>query len=205
MGSVPIRTLAQLDPSLDDLRAAPPEAGTLTLLVRRPSHGQRELPEEVLVDEADGVVGDNWRSRATSRAKAEGRHLDAQVTVMSSRMVRLLGDSDEERALAGDQLYVDLDLSHDNLPTGSRLQVGDDVVLEVTAKPHAGCKKFLAHFGTEAVAFVNSVEGRRLRLRGLNTRVVQGGVVRVGDDVRRLASSTAPSDVSGRSQAQPRG
>jgi len=118
-------------------------------------------------------------------AKAAGRHLDAQVTVMSARMVGLLGGTDAERALAGDQLYVDLDLSHDHLPVGSRIEVGDDVVLEVTAKPHAGCKKFLARFGADAVAFVNSEEGSRLRLRGLNACVVRGGTVRVGDDVRR--------------------
>ena len=202
---MPIRSLAELESALDHLRAAPDDVGPLSLVVRRPERWAREVLAEAVVDEADGVVGDNWLSRATSRAKAEGRHLDAQVTVMSSRMVGLLGDSDAERALAGDQLYVDLDLSHDNLPAGSRIQVGDDVVLEVTAKPHAGCKKFLARFGTDAVAFVNSEEGSRLRLRGLNARVVRGGVVRAGDDVRRLAFSTAPSEVSGRSQTHPPG
>ena len=115
----------------------------------------------------------------------------------------MLGDTDEERAWAGDQLYVDLDLSHDNLPAGARISVGDDAVLEVTAKPHAGCKKFLSRFGEDALAFVNSEEGSRLRLRGLNARVVHGGSVRVGDHVRRLAFSTAPSEVSGRSQTHP--
>src|SRR3954454_21419709 len=146
---VPIRTLPELEAALDHLRAAPPDAGTLSLVVRRPERLTRELLDEAVVDEADGVVGDNWLSRATSRAKAGGRHLDAQVTVMSSRMIELLGDTDDERALAGAQLYVDLDLSHDNLPAGTRIQVGDDVVLEVTAKPHAGCKKFLARFGAD--------------------------------------------------------
>jgi len=183
---VPIRTLPDLESALDHLRAAPPDAGTLSLVVRRPERLTRELLEEAVVDEADGVVGDNWLSRATSRAKAGGRHLDAQVTVMSSRMIELLGDTDDERALAGDQLYVDLDLSHDNLPAGARIAIGDDAVLEVTAKPHAGCKKFLARFGADAVAFVNSEEGLRLRLRGLNARVVHGGIVRPGDVVRRL-------------------
>ena len=113
---MPIRTLLELESALDHLRAAPAEAGTLSLVVRRPERLERELLDEVVVDATDGVVGDNWLSRATSRARAEGRHLDAQVTVMSSRMIGLLGDTDDERALAGDQLYVDLDLSHDNLP-----------------------------------------------------------------------------------------
>lgn len=205
---MPYRTAAHLESHLDHLRAAPAEAGTLDLVVRRPSNGVRELLDEGVLHEADGLVGDNWLSRATSRAVAEGRHLDAMVTVMSSRVVGLLADTDEERALAGDQLYVDLDLSHDRLPAGTRFAVGDDAVLEVTAKPHAGCRKFLARFGPDAVAFVNSEEGTRLRLRGLNARVVRGGRVRPGDAVRRLAgpaeaSSKAPSGVSGTSQADP--
>jgi hypothetical protein len=181
------RTTAELVAALDQLRAAPTDAGTLTLVVRRPEHAAREMLAEGVLDEADGLVGDNWLSRSTSRAVAEERHLDAQVTVMSSRMVSLLADTDEERVLAGDQLYVDLDLSHDHLPAGTRIAIGDEAVLEVTAKPHAGCKKFLARFGPDAVAFVNSEEGTRLRLRGLNARVVAGGVVRPGDVVRGLA------------------
>jgi hypothetical protein len=205
---VPYRTTAQLESQLDHLRNAPAEAGELTLVVRRPSQGVREVLDEGALDAADGLVGDNWLSRATSRAVAEGRHLDAMITVMSSRMIGVLADSDEERALAGDQLYVDLDLSHDHLPAGARFAVGPEAVLEVSAKPHAGCRKFLARFGPDAVAFVNSEEGMRLRLRGLNARVVRGGRVRPGDPVRRLdapadAFSTSPSAVSGTSQADP--
>jgi hypothetical protein len=181
-----LTSTAALEAGLDHLRAAPVGIGTLDLLVIRPEAGARDLLGEGMLDEAAGLVGDNWRSRATSRAVAEGRHLDAMVTVTSSRMARLLADSDEVRALAGDQLYVDLDISHASLPAGSRLAVGDDAVLEVTAKPHAGCRKFRARFGEDAVAFVNSEEGSRLRLRGLNARVVHGGVVRVGDVVRRI-------------------
>jgi hypothetical protein len=187
MQTVTARTAAELDAALDDLRAAPADEGTLTLVVRRPEEGVRELLTEGVLDETAGLVGDNWLSRATSRAVAEGRHLDAMITVMSSRMARLLGDADEVRALAGDQLYVDLDLSHDTLPAGSRLAIGTDAVLEVTAKPHRGCKKFLARFGPDALAFVNNDEGIRLRLRGLNARVVRGGVVRPGDVVRRVS------------------
>lgn len=181
-----LSTTAALEARLDHLRAAPADKGTLDLVVIRPETGARELLAEGVLDEDDGLVGDNWRSRVTSRAVADGRHLDAMVTVMSSRMVQLLAGTDDVRAMAGDQLYVDLDISHANLPAASRLAVGDEAVLEVTAKPHAGCRKFLARFGEDAVAFVNSEEGRRLRLRGLNARVVQGGVVRVGDVVRRI-------------------
>jgi len=171
---------------LDHLREAPTAVGTLTLVVRRPAAGQRELLDEGVIDEADGLVGDNWRSRATSRALAAGRHLDAQLTVMSSRMVGLIADDPAEQALAGDQLYVDLDLSHDNLSAGARLAIGDTAVIEVTAKPHNGCKKFLKHFGEDVVQFVNSEFGKAMRLRGLNARVVTGGVIRPGDAVRKV-------------------
>jgi hypothetical protein len=177
-------TRQQLDGQLDFLRAAPADAGTLAMLVRRPDDGARELLAEGVLDEADGLLGDNWLARATRRAVESGRHLDAQLNVMSARMVSLLAGTDEERALAGDQLYVDLDISVGNLPTGARLAVGDTAVVEVTAKPHNGCRKFLDRFGADAVEFVNSGVGKELRLRGLNARVVRGGTVRPGDPVR---------------------
>ncbi|MGN0065417.1 MAG: hypothetical protein ACI379_14360 [Nocardioides sp.] len=169
------------------LREAPAEVGTLTLVVRRPERLAREVLTEGLLDPELGLVGDNWLSRATSHAVEQGRHLEAQINVMSSRMVGLLADDDAGRAEAGDQLYVDLDISRANLPTGTRLALGDDgAVIEVTAKPHNGCAKFVQRFGREAMEFVNSELGKELRLRGLNARVVAGGTVRPGDVVRRL-------------------
>lgn len=181
-----LATTSQLEERLEFLRTAPVDAGTLELVVRRPRNGEREILGQGVLDEADGLVGDNWLARATSRSVESGRHLDAQLNVMSARMVSLLADTDEERALAGDQLYVDLDLSHDNLPTGARLAIGASAVIEVTAKPHNGCRKFLDRFGPDAIEFVNSEVGRALRLRGLNARVVVGGVVQPGDRVRVL-------------------
>jgi len=185
---LPQRTTAELTAHLDELRAAPAEVGTVHLVARRPQRFTRELLEEGVLDATDGLVGDNWYSRATSRAIAAGRHLDAQVTVMSARMVALLSDDLEDQAAAGDQLYVDLDISLTNLPTGSRLEFGEPgaggAVIEVSAKPHNGCAKFTTRYGEEATAFVNSPAGRQLRLRGLNARVVEPGVVRRGDRVR---------------------
>jgi MOSC domain-containing protein YiiM len=181
-----LTTTAALEARIDHLRAAPTDSGTLAMVVRRPESGVRELLQEGRLDVAEGLVGDNWLSRATSQAIADGRHLDAMVTVMSARMISLLADDEATRALAGDQLYVDLDLSVDHLPVGTRLSVGDDALLEITAKPHRGCKKFLARFGPDVLAFVNSDEGLRLRLRGVYARVVEGGVVRPGDVVRPL-------------------
>ena len=181
-----LTTTAALEAELDHLRAAPADDGTLEMIVRRPEIGAREIVDSGVLDATGGLEGDNWLSRATSRAITEGRHLDAMITVMSARMVGLLGDTADVRALAGDQLYVDLDISHANLPAGSRVAIGDAAVLEVSAKPHAGCKKFLARFGADALSFVNSEVGSRLRLRGLNARVVTGGAIHTGDAVRRI-------------------
>lgn len=162
----------------------------LRLVVRRPAVDGREVLTEATLDTVEGLAGDNWFSRATQRAIAEGRHLQVQLNVMSHRMVALLTDDESDQALAGDQLYVDLDLSHDNLPIGSRLSIGDPdddgAVIEVTAKPHNGCRKFARRFGQEATDFVNSEIGKQLRLRGLNARVVSCGKVRPGDLVRKL-------------------
>lgn len=183
------RTLDELTAQLDFLRSAPTETGTLELVVRRPAHAQRDILDEGVLDTGLGMIGDNWLERATSHAIAEGRHLLGQVTVMSARMVGLLADTVEEQAMAGDQLYLDLDISHANLPAGSRIAIGDEVVIEVTPKPHNGCRKFLKYFGRDAVDFVNSEVGQALRLRGLNARVVTGGVARPGDKARRLNPS----------------
>ncbi len=181
-------TATDLAAALGHLRTAPTTEGTLALVVRRPAVGEREILAEGHLHLDDGLVGDNWLSRATSHAIAEGRHLDAQLNVMSARMVSVLAQTAEEQALAGDQLFVDLDISRANLPTGSRLSIGEagGAVIEVTAKPHNGCAKFRARFGDEALAFVNSEDGQALRLRGFNARVVQPGVVRPGDTVRKL-------------------
>lgn len=187
LSSMTHRTTAWLNEHVDHLLAAPAETGTLELVVRRPLHGERDILEAGTLDEAEGLVGDNWLERATSRAVAEGRHLDAQLNVMSARMVWLLADTDEERAMAGDQLYLDLDISQANLPTGSRIAIGDTAVIEVTAKPHTGCAKFTRRFGEDAMTFVNSELGKQLRLRGFNARVVTGGTIRPGDKARQLS------------------
>lgn len=182
------RSAQELLDHLEHLRAAPSAEGSLALVVRRPAVGEREILSSGELDVDHGLVGDNWLSRATSVAVAEGRHLEAQLNVMSWRMVSFLAPSVEERALAGDQLFLDLDLSVANLPTGSRLALGDPsdggAVIEVNLKPHNGCRKFVARFGQEAMEFVNSEVGKELRLRGFNAKVVQSGTVRSGDVVR---------------------
>jgi hypothetical protein len=150
--------------------------------VRRPAEGQREVLTEAHLDTVGGLLGDRWLGPDAA--------LDRQITVMNVRVVALLGGPRERWPLAGDQLYVDLDLSVDNLPPGTRLEIGS-AVLEVTAEPHRGCKKFAARFGLDALRFVNNTTAYALRLRGANTRVVHGGVVRSGDAVRKLAAGAS--------------
>jgi MOSC domain-containing protein YiiM len=173
----------ELQAGLDAVRAVPRDDGVLELIVRRPAVGERETVDEAELDLELGLVGDNWSSRGRSGGRPA--NTSAQVTVMNARAAGLVARDPDRRPLAGDQLYVDLDLGGENLPPGSRLGIGD-AVLEVTDEPHTGCKKFSSRFGLDALLFVNSPEGRALNLRGINTRVVTPGAVRVGDTVRKL-------------------
>ncbi len=173
----------ELEAGLDHLRAAPRGEGVVELIVRRPAVDEREVVDEAELDLEDGLVGDSWRSRGRSGGRPS--NTNAQITVMNARSTALVAGDRDRWPLAGDQLYVDLDLSGEHLPPGAQLAIGT-AVLEVTDDPHTGCKKFSARFGLEALMFVNSPEGRALNLRGINTRIVQAGTVRVGDAVRKL-------------------
>jgi hypothetical protein len=178
-------TRQALDDGLDEVRRSPSDGGRLEAIVRRPSEGEREQLDVGLVDEVDGLVGDTWKQRGSRRTDDGSSHPGMQITIMNVRVADLVAGTPDRRALAGDQLYVDLDLSHANLPPGTRLAIGD-VVLEVSDEPHNGCAKFRDRFGVDAVRFVNTPVGKQLRLRGMNTAVVVGGEVRVGDAVRKL-------------------
>jgi hypothetical protein len=171
-------TLRELEAGLDEIRRAPKDRGVLRLIVRRLEVDAREVLEEGHLDPAHGLVGDAWKTRRSARP-------DMQLNIMNARAIALVAQSPDRWALAGDQLYIDMDLSADNLPAGMRFTLGS-AVIEVTEPPHTGCGKFAARFGTDAVKFVNSPEGRNLRLRGLNAKVVAPGVVRVGDIATKL-------------------
>jgi hypothetical protein len=167
----------------DHLRAAPADDGVVELIVARPNVEERALLDEARLDTEAGLVGDNWLARGNRHRSDGSSDPEAQITVMNIRVTKLVTAGVDDRVpLAGDQIYVDLDLSQDNLPIGTRLEIGSAVLL-VTPKPHLGCEKFVARFGAEAMQFVNSREGRAHRWRGMNTAVVQAGTVRVGDRV----------------------
>ena len=182
------RTMAQLEAGLDDVRQSPKDEGTLQLIVRRPQRLERESVDEGTLDIAVGLVGDNWSTRGSTGTPDGSADPELQVTLMNSRAADLVAGSRERWHLAGDQLFVDLDIGRTNLPPGTRLAIGT-AVLEVSAKPHNGCAKFSERFGKDALRLVVSSMGQQLCLRGINTKVVQSGVVRVGDAVRKLGAA----------------
>jgi MOSC domain-containing protein YiiM len=182
----------QLMAGLSQIRDCPQDGGRVVLIVSRPLVGQRELPAEAVLDQNAGLVGDNWLARG-SKSMADGSaDPERQVTVMNARAAELVAGGRERMSLAGDQLYVDLDLSLDNLPAGSLLAVGQ-AVLRVSQAPHLGCAKFVERFGAEAMRFVNSRLGRQLRLRGMNACVVVPGIVRLGDPATKASASPTAS------------
>jgi hypothetical protein len=184
-------TWDELTAGLDEIRRSPQDEGSLELIVRRPDIEQREVLVEGQLDEAIGLVGDTWGKRGSSRTPDGRRHPDMQLNVMNARTIALLAQDKARWALAGDQLFIDLDLTAQNLPAGTRLAIGS-AVIEVTSQPHTGCEKFAARFGPHATKFVNSAEGKQLRLRGINAKVVQSGTIRVGDRARKFHRHDSP-------------
>ena len=179
-------TTDELLQGLASMGQSPRDAGLLELIVRRPRIGDRELIEEAELDVARGLVGDNWHERGSSRTADGSAHPEMQINIMNSRVANLVATTRERWPLAGDQFFVDFDLSASNVPPGTRLGFGT-AILEVTSQPHTGCAKFVQRFGLDAMKFVNSPTGRQLQLRGVNARVVQSGTVHVGDLICKMA------------------
>ena len=177
-------TRDELDLHLEELRALPTDRGTLELIVVRPSEGERKTPESAEVTVEDGLVGDRWEPFVENDGTL-GR--EAQLTIACTHLLGLIAEP-ERWALAGDNLLVDMGLDMESLPAGSRLAIGDTLVVQISELPHTGCAKFSARFGSDALKFINSHEGRRLRLRGVNAKVVVPGTISVGDPVRRVSA-----------------
>ncbi len=170
----------ELEAGLDRVAASPGSAGTVEMIVARPDVNERRVLDTASFTAHDGLVGDDWRSRSGDDVDVE-----EQLTLINARFLDLAAAGDRERwPWAGDQVVVDLDLSTDNLAPGDRLWLGSALV-EVTAKPHTGCIKFVRRFGVDAQRLVNTVVGRRLRLRGIYVRVVEDGEAAPGDTIRK--------------------
>jgi hypothetical protein len=176
------RTTEQLEALLDGILAAPVDTGTIEMIVRRPDRDQREVVDSGKLDLAVGLMGDNWSERVDGDGNP---HLESQLTLMNSRVADAVAVSRDRWPLAGDQIYVDMDLSLENLPAGSRIKVGEAIV-EISEVPHTGCAKFASRFGKEALRFANVGVGKTNRFRGVNAFVVEPGDVTVGDGVTKL-------------------
>ena len=179
------RSTEELEAALRSIREAPATSGTIQLIVRRPAEDAREVLSEARINADEGIEGDTWNQRGTSLSADGGPHPNKQITIMNAGAAAAVIGPIERWPLAGDQIYADLDIGHEALPAGTQLAVGD-AVLEVAVEPHTGCAKYAARFGSEALRFVNTGEGRELRLRGVNCRVVRPGTVRVGDSVSQI-------------------
>lgn len=178
-------TMTELEEGMEYLRQSPRDEGALKMIVRRPNVDEREIVEECELDLQQGLAGDSWKDRGSSHTADGSANVDAQLTIMNARVIALLARDEARWPLAGDQLYIDMDLSDDNIPPGTRLALGS-AVIEVSAQPHSGCKKFSSRFGMDAIKFVNSPEGKQLHLRGINTKVIQAGTIRVGDTLKKI-------------------
>lgn len=174
----------RFDRQLEHIRRAPSDLGSVELVVRRPTSGEREVLETADLRPLVGVVGDNYVERGDRRTADGLADPLGELNIMSSRVLEAVAGVDRGRwPLAGDQLIVDLDLSADNAPAGTRFSVGT-AVIEVTTKPHNGCAKFTARFGIDATRWINS--RKDLRLRGVCAAVIEPGTVRPGDTIRKL-------------------
>ena len=185
MGAVIHLDNEALEAGLEKIQGSPKDLGRIEMIVRRPKTDQRETLQRAELDVSEGLIGDNWRHRGSSRTTDGSAHPEMQLNIMNARVIELVAGNKDRWPLAGDQIYVDLDLSKENLPAGTRLKLGE-AMIEVSAIPHTGCKKFVERFGLEAMKFVNSGIGKTLCLRGINAKVVQSGTFEVGDVVRKL-------------------
>jgi hypothetical protein len=192
------KPLAELEAGVDHVRDAPKNDGVVRLVVRRPAENEREVLDEATLDPAAGLLGDTWLAGSSGFRDDGTPDPSVQLTLMNARSAALIAGAEERWPAAGDQLYVDLSLSTHDLPPGTRLAVGS-ALIEISHEPHRGCGKFSARFGLDALRFVNSRLGRELNLRGVNARILESGVVRPGDAIRK-APAPEPQAVA-RSQA----
>lgn len=178
-------TTQDLEAGLANVLESPADNGVLEMVLRRPAENEREVLDVAELSVDEGVVGDTWNQRPSRRTDDGSPHPDMQLNVMNARAVALVAGDRDRWALAGDQLYVDFDITEANVPPGTRLAIGS-AVIEVTDQPHTGCAKFTQRFGLDAHRFVNSADRAHLHLRGINAKVVTAGTVRPGDTITKV-------------------
>jgi len=181
------KDLEALQNGFEHIKRSPTDQGTLELIVIRPEEDQRKELENGILDETQGLIGDNWASRGSSKTTDGSAHPGMQINIMNSRIINLITAEKSDWKVAGDQLFVDFNLNKDNVPAGTQLSIGD-AILEVTSVPHTGCKKFSERFGVEALKFISTPEGRQWQLRGINARVVKSGKIKVGETITKIIS-----------------
>lgn len=175
----------QLDQGLDSILQSPKNEGEVKMIVSRPKKNEREVLNVGTLDLELGLVGDNWKTRGSSRTTDGFGHPLMQLNLMNSRTIELLAQTKDRWQLAGDQFFVDFDLSEENIPPGTQLQIGT-AIIERTEIPHLGCKKFVERFGMDAMKFVNSKQGKLLNLRGVNAKVITPGIVKTNDQIKKV-------------------
>ncbi|MGD8310568.1 MAG: hypothetical protein PVG98_14120 [Chromatiales bacterium] len=178
-------TLDELNAGLPEILASPKDHGTLRAIVVRPARGERRDLESCEISLAGGTHGDHWAKGCWKSTEDGSPHPDVQICIMNARCIQLIAQERDNWPPAGDNLFIDMDLTPDNTPPGTRLAIGT-AVIEITDTPHNGCADFIRRCGRDACVFVNTGEGKRLRLRGIYARVVQDGRVAAGDRVRKL-------------------
>ena len=180
------KSMKELEASLSHISESPSEVGSVAMIVSRPVTEQREILIQCELDTAQGLIGDNWLERGDKHTADGSADLGRQLTLMNARAVEAISNDESRWPEAGDQFYVDFDLSAANIPPGTQLALGEAVV-EVTALPHLGCGKFSARFGRDATMFVNSKAGKAMNLRGINAKLVKPGRVSKGDSISKMS------------------
>lgn len=179
------KTMAELEATLPHILAGPKDEGRIDGIISRPAKGQRNDVSSAMLTFAEGMEGDHW-SKGCWRTTDDGDpHPDVQICLMMSRCIEAIAGDRANWPPAGDNLFIDMDLTPANTPPGTRLAMGG-VILEVTEEPHNGCQHFIDRFGRDACLFVNTGAGKEHRLRGIYGRVIQDGRVSVGDVVRKI-------------------
>ena len=174
-----------LEAGIDYILDTPADKGLVRMIVSRPETGIRKILKSASLDTIEGLIGDNWKDRGSSSTSDKSADPETQITIMNSRVIELIAHSSDRWKLAGDQLFIEIDISRNNLPPGSKLKVGS-AIIEVSGKPHTGCQKFSQRFGLDALKFVSTPMAQELCFRGINARVVKSGIVTVGDIVNKI-------------------